>query len=79
MRESARILVIEHTLPTAADPVHGDKLAVERLDPEMLVVTSGGRERTEAQYRALLASTGLTLTQVFQTEVGLCLIEAAAK
>jgi len=45
------------------------------LDLHMLVVT-GGRQRTEAEYRTLLGSAGLRLTNVVPTESGESVIEA---
>ena len=44
------------------------------LDLHMLVVT-GGRQRTEAEYRTLLGSAGLRLTNVIPTESGESIIE----
>jgi hypothetical protein len=46
------------------------------LDLEMLALTVGGRERTEAEFAALFASAGLKLTAVFPTESPLCILEA---
>jgi hypothetical protein len=45
------------------------------MDLNMLVMT-GGRERTETEYRALLASAGLKLTQVIPTHTEMSVIEA---
>jgi hypothetical protein len=47
------------------------------LDIIMLAVT-GGRERTEAQHRALLAAAGYELTRVLPTASQYSLVEAAA-
>ncbi len=49
MADSARVLLAESVLPEDAAPSMG-KLA----DLEMLVMTSGGRQRTDAEYRTLL-------------------------
>jgi hypothetical protein len=46
------------------------------LDLEMLALTVGGRERTEAEFAELFASAGLKLTQVFPTTSPLYILEA---
>ena len=50
----ARVLVLEQPVP----PGSGDHL-VKALDLEMLVDTGAGRERTDAEYRALFLRAGL--------------------
>jgi hypothetical protein len=63
MAASDRLFVLEHVLPERverADPVLEDALM---LDLNMLTVT-GGCERTEPAWRALLASTGFALRRV---------------
>ena len=45
------------------------------VDLNMLVMT-GGRERTEAEYRALLDSAGLRLTRIIPTHTEMSVIEA---
>ncbi|NUS95017.1 MAG: hydroxyneurosporene methyltransferase [Nocardia sp.] len=55
MPPTARLLVIELVLPERSRPHPGNF-----IDLEMLVNT-GGRERTESEYRALLADSGFTL------------------
>jgi hypothetical protein len=47
------------------------------LDLEMLVM-AGGRERTEAEYRDLLATAGLHLARVVRTPSSTCVIESMA-
>jgi hypothetical protein len=65
MGADARLLVVELVLPPAEGP-HPPS-AVEALartvDLEMLAVV-GGRERTEAEFAALLAGAGLSLARV---------------
>jgi hypothetical protein len=46
------------------------------LDIEMLVVTVGGKERTEDQFRDLFASAGLRLNRIVPTARPICVIEA---
>lgn len=45
------------------------------MDLTMLVIT-GGRERTEAEYRALLAAAGFRLTRIIPTPSEMSVIEA---
>lgn len=64
-----RLLVIEFVLPPVVD--HADPALEGRLlsDLNMLVVT-GGKERTEAEWQSLLAASGFTLRQVFPVGAG---------
>jgi hypothetical protein len=48
------------------------------LDLEMLVMTPGGRERTEPEFRALFERSGLRLTRIVRTESPVCVIEGVA-
>jgi hypothetical protein len=70
MGDDARLLLVEMIIP------EGDAPAVGKwLDLEMLVCF-GGRERTEAEYRMLLAATGFELTRVVATSTPASVIEA---
>jgi SAM-dependent methyltransferase len=71
---SARLLVLEWIVPERVGP--GD-VAIVGTDLNMLVMV-GGRERTEAEYRALLASAGLRVTRVIPTPAAMSVIEAVA-
>jgi hypothetical protein len=62
MAPEGRIVIFERRMP---ERVTGPDWAFE-ADVSMLVIT-GGRQRTEAQYRALLAAAGLELTRVVPT------------
>ena len=66
-----RLLVLEMVVPPPGQP-HMSKL----LDLEMLLMTEGGRERTEAEFAALFAKSGFKLEKVHQTPAGTCVIEA---
>lgn len=46
------------------------------LDIEMLVMTVGGKERTEAEFAELFASAGLRLNRIVPTERPICVVEA---
>jgi hypothetical protein len=71
MNPSGRVLVIEGVVPPPGVPSFA-----RLLDLEMLAVTSGGKERTEAEYGALFAKAGLKLTRVIPTPGPLQVIEA---
>ncbi len=63
-----RVLLAEMVIPPGNEP-HIGKL----LDLEMLVM-AGGHERTEAQFRDLLAGAGLRMTRVIPTASPICVI-----
>lgn len=46
------------------------------IDIEMLVITTGGRERTEDEFEALFAKAGLKLSRIVPTQSPVCIIEA---
>jgi hypothetical protein len=46
------------------------------LDIQMLLLTEGGKERTEAEFRDLFTSAGLQLARVVRTRLPLCILEA---
>jgi len=46
------------------------------LDIEMLVMTVGGKERTEEEFAALFAASGLRLNRIVPTSRPICVIEA---
>jgi hypothetical protein len=72
MAEGGVVLVVENLLGTGP----GDA-AASLLDLSMLVLT-GGRERTEAEYAALFARAGLRPRRCLPTAAGLSVLEAEA-
>lgn len=66
----ATVLTFEALVPPPNVP-HVGKL----LDLEMLVMTNGGRERTEAEFAALYAKAGLRFTRVIATPAHISIIE----
>ena len=74
MSPGSRLLVVEAILPERA----ADQPAVIRMDLHMLVLL-GARERTEAEFRHLLATAGFEVRRVVPTRspAGLSVIEAA--
>jgi hypothetical protein len=60
MGPGARLLILERMLPERATPADVTPLLVDIL----MLVTTGGRERTEREFRELLAAAGLVLLSV---------------
>lgn len=79
MGDGARLLLIEMVLPSAEQPASPQAAAVARLaeslDLEMLTVV-GGRERTAAEFEALLAAAGFQLVQMRELATLFSLMEA---
>jgi hypothetical protein len=73
MRPESRLVVIEQ-LVTPDTRLCPAKL----LDIEMLALTVGGRERTEAEFREMFAGAGMRLTRVARTESPVSVLEARA-
>lgn len=71
MRPGATLLIAEFVLPEGGAPFFG-----KFLDLEMLLFTDGGRERTAAEYRALLEAAGFEMRRVVPTETDMSLVEA---
>ncbi|QDU20541.1 methyltransferase [Urbifossiella limnaea] len=65
-----KLVLIEMVIPAAG----GDPMG-KLLDLEMMVLCDG-KERTEAEYAALLAGAGYRLTRVVPTESPACVLEA---
>ncbi len=59
MEKSGRVLIAEHVIAPGNDPSPG-----KFLDLNMLVMCPGGRERTEAEFKTLVASAGFKLSRV---------------
>lgn len=70
MPANGKILVAEQVIPPGNEPFSG-----KFLDLTMLVITSGGRERTEAEYRALFEKAGFKLTRIVPTQDEISIIE----
>lgn len=70
MPNDGKLLLIESILPPGNEPS-----PAKFIDMIMLLMT-GGRERTEEEYRALLRSNGFELTRVIPTPSLLSIIEA---
>lgn len=70
MTKGSKLLLVEIVLPPGDTPSPG-----KMLDLQMMVIT-GGRDRTEAEYRTLLEAADFTLTQVVPTLSERSVIEA---
>jgi O-methyltransferase domain/Dimerisation domain len=70
MPENGKLLVIEDVLPPANQPSMG-----KLLDLEMLLMTNGGRERTETEFRELFAAAGFKLTRIVPAGMAANVIE----
>jgi hypothetical protein len=66
-----RVLIIESVLQPGNEP-HFGKI----LDLEMIAITEGGCERTEAEFAALLDATGFRLARVVPSDAPTSVVEA---
>jgi len=66
-----RVLVVELVMPEHAEP-HPAKF----MDVNMLAMTEGGGERTEAEYAELFTASGLRLLNIHPTEGPVSVVEA---
>ena len=73
MARGGRVLVVDTVIPRGNDP-HWGKL----LDINMLVAT-GGRERTAAEFRDLFARAGFKLKRIIPTSCPLSIVEGHAE
>jgi SAM-dependent methyltransferase len=71
MQGQGKLLLVERVMPEQAAQAPQVVLA----DLEMLVMTPGGRERTEAEYRALFVAAGFKPTNIVPTQSELSIIE----
>jgi SAM-dependent methyltransferase len=72
MRPGGRLLISDFVLRPVNEPDIG-----RLFDLEMMVLTDGGKERSEAEFVNILAASDLCLTRVVPL-AGVCLIEARA-
>jgi len=69
MRTESRLLVVEMVIPPGNEPS-----VAKLLDLEMLVIT-GGRERTEPEFKNLFESSGFKFSRIIPTKESVCIIE----
>jgi hypothetical protein len=70
MPDNGKLLVAQQVIPPGSPPFIG-----KFLDLHMLAVLPGGRERTEAEYRALFEKAGFKLTRIVPTQHEMSIIE----
>lgn len=73
-RPGARLLIIERVMPERMQA--GPSATSQAFGDLMMLTRAGGRERTEAEFRALLAGVGLRLAQVVPTASYYAVLEA---
>jgi hypothetical protein len=69
MKAKSKLLIVEMIIPSGNEPS-----VAKLLDLEMLVIT-GGRERTEAEFKDLLKSSGFKFSRTIPTRESICVIE----
>ena len=73
MRDDAKLMLVEGVYPERVDRSLASRGAAAN-DVNMLVV-SGGRQRSEREFRELFEASGFQLTGVTPTPANVCLIE----
>ena len=74
MAPAARLLILERVMPETA--LRGRAVEAYLLDLEMLLMTPGGRERSESEFRAMLSAAGFETTRILPTTAPVSVIEA---
>jgi ubiquinone/menaquinone biosynthesis C-methylase UbiE len=72
MNTGGRVLLVEGVIEPANQPDFGKLMDIEML------VSPGGKERTEEEYKELFAKAGLRLTRIIKAQSPYSVIEAAA-
>ena len=73
MATGGKVLIVETVLTDGPEGT-----MAKLIDLEMLVMTLGGRERTEAEYAALFRAAGLKLNRVAPTPSPVSVLEGVA-
>jgi ubiquinone/menaquinone biosynthesis C-methylase UbiE len=68
MKSDGKVLVVEIVVPAGNDPSFAKWM-------DLMMVTYGGKERSEKQYRQLFAQAGLQLARIVSTNAGISVIE----
>jgi len=77
MAAHARLLIVERVVPEAGAAVETARASF--LSDLNMLVLSGGRERSEAEYRGLLSAAGLDLVRIVPTTTPSCILESIPK
>lgn len=73
MGEKIKLILVQRVLPDRAEESWTAQ-AVSAIDLQMMV-TTGGRERTETEHRALLAAAGFQVTKIIPTRSEMSVVE----
>jgi hypothetical protein len=68
MKPDGKVLIVEIVVPAGNDPSFAKWM-------DLMMVTYGGKERSEKQYRELFSAAGLQLTSIVPTQAGISVIE----
>jgi hypothetical protein len=68
MQPAGKVLVVEIVVPAGNDPSFAKWM-------DLMMVTYGGKERSEKQYRELFSRAGLRLTRIVPTKAGISIVE----
>ena len=71
MTDGGKVLVVDPVVTDAPESALG-----KLMDIEMLAIATGGCERTEEEFEALLERAGLKMSRVVPTQSPVCIIEA---
>src|SRR5262245_19449480 len=71
MQPHAKVLIVEIVVPAGNDPSFAKWM-------DLMMVTYGGKERSEKQYRELFAKAGLRLTRIVPTRAGISIVEGSS-
>ncbi len=71
LADGGKILVVDQVVTDKPEAAFA-----KIIDLEMLVMTNGGRERTEAEFARLFSKAGLKLNRIVPTESPVCVVEA---
>jgi hypothetical protein len=76
MSDRARLVLLERRFPERVE--NADEMLTTVMGDLHMMVVLGGKERTDNEYRELLAQAGLRLTRVVPTETEFAAFEAIA-
>jgi len=74
MAPGGKVLIVEQIVSDRPEAVFS-----KVVDLEMLVMTPGGRERTEPEFARLLQASGLKMTRIVPTESMMAIVEAVSQ